>query len=97
MIKLIKWIISLFKRKPQRQIIKDNDTVTITLDNPKPLQRSNKRKERVTLQRTRYNLNNNGKWEAHQQRKRVNVYGANRHEIEQETSRKQKLYEMGLL
>ena len=97
MIKLIKWIISLFKRKPQRQIIMATENITMVLDNPKPLQRSNKHKERVTLQRTRYNLNNNGKWEAHQQRKRVNVYGANRQEIQNETSRKQKLYEMGLL
>lgn len=97
MLKLIKWLISLFKRKPQRQITKDNDTLKITLDNHKPLQRSSKHKERVTLQRTRYNLTSIGLWERYTQRKTVNVYGANRHEIEQETTRKQKLYEMGLL
>lgn len=97
MLKLIKWLISLFKRKPQRQITKDNDTLKITLDNPKPLQRSNKHKERVTLSRPRYHLDNFGIWRKDIQHKTVNVYGANRHEIEQETSRKQKLYEMGLL
>ena len=97
MLKIIKWIISLFKRKPQRQIIRVTENITMTLDNPKPLQRSNKYKERVTLQRNRYNLNSVGIWERFTQRKTVNVYGANRQEIEQETSRKQKLYEMGLL
>lgn len=90
-------MLKLFKRKPQKQIIKDNDTLTITHDNPKPLQRSNKHKERVTLHRNRYNQNNVGLWVRFTQRKTVNVYGVNREEIEQETSRKQKLYEMGLL
>ena len=94
--KLIKWLINLFRRnKPV--YIKGNDVLTVTQDLPKQKVHDSLKKRKVVLQRKRYKLQNDGKWLEFTQRKTVSVYGRNNEQLTNETSRKQKLYEMGKL